>query len=268
MSRISIAIGFVLLVGSLCFLPLLSARQGDGGSQAAAVSPAEEKEWLEFYYENPTPEKFVGQMKDWAEDGTLDNELARPALIAFVSQLIRQNIGMLKQWYEALAGLSPEQMQVVHTAMLFSRTEEADEIMRDLFGKGYEDQKLETQKILEMPLDKGATIDMLWGYFYATGSESAIRRIVVAFRFREAPENPPGVKVPDGYVPLYKELPDFVLGALVANGERHPRVIEILRELHEKDESLLKVERDGIYEVLSTLDPASYPPIDPKKKAA
>lgn len=211
MSRFSPATAFLLLCGSLWFSPLLSARQGDG-SGAAAVAPDEEKVWLEFYYENPTPERFVDQMKDWAGDGTLDNEHARPALIAFVSQLIRQNSGLLKQWYEALAGLSPDQMQVVHTAMLFSRTTEADEIMRDVFGKEYEDQKQETLKILEMPLDKRSTMDMLWGYFYATGSEGAIRRLVVAFRFREAPENPPGSRCRKAMLLFTKNSPSSFWG--------------------------------------------------------
>lgn len=228
----------------------------------AAPEDAPEKDWLEYYYENPTPGQFVSRLKDWAGDGTLDNESARPALIAFISQVIRQNEGDLQRWYEDLVGLTPGQLQVVHTAMLFSRTTEADRIMREVFGRIYDEQKRETGKILELPLDKQATMDMLWGYFYATGSEGAIRRIVVSFRFAKAPADPPGVDVPEGYLPLYKVLPQFARDALIANGERHPRVVEILRDLHERDESLLKVEKEGIYDVLSVLDPKTYPPVD------
>jgi hypothetical protein len=119
-----------------------------------------------------------------------------------------------------------------------------------------------------MPLYKNATMDMLWGYFYATGAESAIRRIVISFRFKEAPDNPAGVEVPKGYVPMYKELPAFASNALIANGERHPRVVEILSEMLEKDESLMKVEKEGVYDVLSVLDPKKYPPVDRENKAA
>jgi hypothetical protein len=233
-----------------------------------APADAPEKDWLEFYYENPTPEQFVTRMKDWSGDGTLDNEHARPALIAFISQVIRQNEPELQGWYENLSGLTPGQLQVMHTAMLFSRTAEADRIMREVFGKLYDEQKQETKKILEMPLDERSTMDMLWGFFYATGAESAIRRIVIAFRFKEAPDNPAGVEVPEGYVPMYKELPEFAGSALVANGERHPRVVEILSEMLEKDESLMKVEKEGVYDVLSVLDPKKYPPVDREKKAA
>lgn len=212
-----------------------------------------EKDWLEFYYEDPTPDRLVPQMKDWAEDGTLDNDQAKPALIAFLSQVFRQNREKIRGWYDALSGLNPDQMRVVHTAMLLSRTKEADELMRERFGKAYDEQKQETSKILEMPLDKRDTLDMLWGFYYATGSEEAIRRIVTTFRFFEAPEKPPGIDVPEGYVPLYKNLPQFALGSLMANGERHSRVVEILTDLLTGDETLLPIEREGIEEVLRDL---------------
>ena len=260
MSRYSLLAGLFLVPALFFGAPALRAQE--------ATAEAPEKDWLEFYYENPTPDQFITRMKDWSGDGTLDNEHARPALIAFISQIIRQNEPALQGWYENLSGLTPGQLQVMHTAMLFSRTAEADRIMREVFGKLYDEQKQETQKILEMPLDKKATMDMLWGYFYATGSDSAIRRMVISYRFKEAPDNPPGVDVPEGYVPMYKELPEFVTGALIANGERHPRVIEILSSLYEKDETLMKVEKEGIYEVLSALDPKKYPPLPTGPKAA
>lgn len=222
-------------------------------AQEAGVEKGEERDWLEFYYENPTPDRFITQMKDWAEDGTLDNDHAKPALIAFVSQLIRQNREKLAEWYSGLAGLDPKQMQVMHTAMLFSRTEEADTILKEQFGQAYEDQKAETKKILEMPLDQKDTMDMLWGFYYATGSPEAIRRLILCFRFKDAPDKPDGVDVPEGFVPLYKQLPDFAHNSLLANGERHPRLVEILKVLLEKDESFLEMEKAGVRAVLEEL---------------
>jgi len=254
---------FLLFFTSFAF-PVVAADPGPG----ATGGESEGKDWLEFYYENPSPDSFVTQMKDWAADGTLDNDHAKPALIAFISQLIRQNRDRLEDWYSDLSGLEGAQLQVLHTAMLFSRTEEADRLLKERFGPSYEEQKQETQKILEMPLDQRNTMDMLWGFFYATGSESAIRRIVLAFRFRDAPDQPPGVAVPEGYVPLYKNLPQFAFGSLLANAERHPRVVEILKQFLESDESLLPVEKEGVRAVLSEIDPKNFPPEDSEREAA
>jgi len=228
---------------------------------------AEEKDWLEYYYQEPTPGRFVDQMKSWAEDGTLDNEYAVPALIAFISQVIRQNKAELAGWYDSLAGLDPKHRQILHTGMLFSRTEEADELLRERYGERYDEQKEETPRILELPLDKRSTLDMLWGFFYATGSEGAIRRIVLCMRFAEAPDELEGIDIPEGYRPLYTELPYAAVNMLIANGIRHPRVFEICKKLYREDDSLIPVEKFLLYEVLSDLDPVEFPPEDSPQPA-
>lgn len=251
----------LLAAALLAIFPPSASRGQEAEEKAApADAPAEEEDWLEYYYQDPTPERFVEEVKNWAADGTLEMEHAAPALIGFLSQVMRHNRDEIGNWYTALEGLDPKQKSILHTAMLFSRTTEADELMREKFGKAYEDQKVETSKILETPLDKRGALDMIWGFFYATGSENAIRRIVICFRFEEAPERPEGVDIPEGYSPLYKQLPDVATGMLVANGERHSRVREILVDLLENDDSLLPVEKRGVRRVLSELDPEEYPP--------
>ncbi|MEM6916270.1 MAG: hypothetical protein AAF491_06845 [Verrucomicrobiota bacterium] len=249
-----------LFLGALLGLPASVLGQDE--------EVAEEKEWLEYYYQDPTPDRFVAQMKDWAEDGTLENEKAKPALIAFLSRVLRQNRTELRDWYDQLSGLSPAQKQVLHTALLFSRVSEADELMTDLFGDQYRERKVDTEKILEMPLDREMTIDMLWGFFYATGSESALRRIVLCFRFEDAPSNPEGFSIPDGYLPYYKALPNFAFNSLLANAERHPVVRAALEGMLESDESLIEIEKRGVYDILSELDPESYPPVQEEKERA
>jgi len=232
------------------------------------VSAQEEQDWLEYYFTAPTPERLVAEMKNWAADGTLENEGARPALIGFISQVVRQNRGEVAAWDAALAGLTPSQLQLWFTALLFSRTEEADKLMLERFGDRYREQKVETGKILELPLDKEMTVDMLWGYFYATGSAEAIRRIVLCFRFADAPDTPEGFKVPEGYVPQYKMLPHFAAGSLTANGSRHPEVLAELERLLKEGTDLLESEKNGVYGVLSELLPEKYPHGERAEKAA
>jgi len=65
--------------------------------------------------------------------------------------------------------------------------------------------------------------------------------------------------VPEGYVPHYKRLPIFAENSLIANGERHPRVVEILEKMLKEDTSLTDLEKEGVYNVLSVLKPDVYP---------
>lgn len=249
---------------AFAFLPLLL----NPAVLSEETAPGEEKEWLEYYYQNPTPDRFVPQMKDWAADGTLENDRAKPALIAFLSRVLRENRDQIESWVDQLSGLSPAQKQVLFTAMLYSRVSEADEIMLKLFGDQYRKQKVETAKILELPLDKETTIDMLWGFYYATGSEHALRRVVLCFRFEDAPDELEGTDIPNGYVPYYKVLPNFAFDSLLANAQRHPKVLKTLEAFLENDESLTRAEKDGIYDVLSVIDPETYSPIDREGKTA
>jgi hypothetical protein len=260
-----------MIMRSLCTLPRFWAVLTLGAvcfSLFYAQAAEEEKDFLEHYYENPRPDEFVAQMKNWAADGTLVNSHARPALIAFISQVVRSNRDKVEEWFAELAGLTPEQKQVFFTGLLYSRTKEADAVMTKTFGKQYEEQKVEIRKILELPLDKKTTLDMLWGFYYATGSETAIRRIVSCFRFAHAPDDPDGVDIPDGYVPLYKELPDFAFGSLASNAERHPKVVEILEKLLKSGAEMTQEEKDGVYDVLSQILPEKYPYIDRTGKRA
>lgn len=228
--------------------------------EVESAPPEAEGDWLENYYRTPDPGQFVEQFTSWSRDGVLENDRAKAVVVAFSSQVIRQNRTSLKKWYQQVESLPQEHLQLFQTAMLYSRTSEADEILRAKYGQAYDEQRTETSKILEMPLDKENTFDMLWGFFYATGSEQAIRRIVTCFVFIHAPEVPDGVDVPEGHMAYYKILPRYAYEALISNGERHPKVLEILEAVQEKPQDLKPGEREGLYDVLSVLNPKKYPP--------
>lgn len=227
--------------------------------------PGEERDWLEFYYQNPDPDRFVEKMREYSDDGTLVNEGARAALIGFLSQVIRQNPKKIADWYSTLRGLPPEEQQVLNTAMLHARVEEADAILKERLGEEFEKEKESVPKILEMKLPQVQTLDMLWGYFYATGSETAIRRIVSCFIYEDAPDNPEFAKVPEGFKPFYRELPKAASWSLASNAERHPKVLETLEKLHADTDpkTLNSTERRLLGELLAEIKAATPDP-DPK----
>jgi hypothetical protein len=232
-------------------------------SQEAAKKepvPKDEKaDWLEGYYLNPTPEKFVEQMKGWATDGTLQNQIAHPALIGFISQLMRQNREKIVVWAKELSALDQKDLVVFNTALIFSRTTEADNLIQQALGDKYKEFE-HPPKILELGLNEPPTMDMLWGFFYATGSENAIRKIIQGFRYEDAPLAPEGVKVPEGYTPYYTELPQLAFSSLYHNLNQHPRVMEICESFYQNDSTLLPMEKRNLYDLLSLYKPEKYPP--------
>lgn len=241
---------------------LLFGLAGPSFSQDASDEPDDpviERDWLESYYEAPTPEQFVERMREYSRDGVFLEDRARPALIGFISQVMRQNRDKIKTWHEELRSLSPEELQVIHTAMLYSRTSEADEVLQAAFGERFEEQKKELPRILEMKLAQTHSIDMLWGFFYATGSENAVRRVIGCFIFADAPDNPDFAEVPEGFSPLYTDLPEAAAWTLVSNASRHPKVLEICEKLYDSEGALNPTERRLLREsVLLRFKPEKY----------
>ncbi len=233
-----------------------------------SAAEKQQEDWLEYYYLDPSPERLVEEVKNWSKDGTLVNERARPALIGFLSQIIKNNEDQITAWYDDLAGLSPEEKTILHTSMLYSHSAEADQLMVKTFGPKYRDQRQSTPGILELPLDKQHTIDMLWGYFYATGSPEALRKIILCFRFLDAPADLKGVDIPQGYMPLYKELPRIAYISLAANCERHGKVLRVCEEIYANDDSLVESEKAELYDLLSEFLPEKYPVRNPDDKKA
>ena len=237
------------------FLAPLPSHSQEEVTFSESESVEAERDWLEFYYEKPTPGEFVDQIRQYSKEGILLDEGARPALIGFLSQVMRQNRGLIAEWYGELRSLSPEELQVIHTAMLYSRTSEADTLLKLAFGEELEKQKEELPKILELQLDRQQTLDMLWGFFYATGSENAIRRVVACFQFADQPVSPEDADLPPNYRPLYSQLPDAAAWSLLSNSIRHPKVRKICRELGRDEDELTPTEQRLLKEkVLDRLD--------------
>ncbi|MCB1065186.1 MAG: hypothetical protein KDN20_20005 [Verrucomicrobiae bacterium] len=248
---------FSIFALTLISTATLAVCQEDGDFGAPRL---EEPDWLENYYLDPTPEQFVEKMREYSQDGTLVNEEARGALVGFISQLIRQNRDKIDDWYTALSGLTPEEKQVLHTAMLFSHTEESKAILKLEFDEKFETEKEELPKILELKLDEVRTLDMLWGFFYATGSENAIRRIIACFQFADTKVDPNSAKIPEGYSPLSEQLPEAAAWSLKSNAIRHEKVKDICFKLYGEKKTLSPTEKSLLREkVLSGFLPEDTP---------
>ena len=270
--RLSLPHLLCLLVG-IAFAPLpstpLSAQEEAEKAPPAAEpgdrEPDDDHDWLTFYYKDPEPDKLVDQVRKWSEGRILSDERARPALIGFLSQVFRQNRDKIKGWYGEIKDLPPEDMQTVRLALIFSRTTEGDEIIKEEEGDDHIERR--PPKVLEMSIHQRPTFDMLWGFFYATGSEAVIERMVYLFRYEEMAIDE-DVDIPDGYSPRYEQLPEAAYWALASNAKQHPVVLELLEGYYQTAGSLEPVERKGVRRVLSEVLPKKYPPKEGDEKPA
>jgi len=234
---------FVLLfVSTFLFVSLLCAETQPGID-----------EWLSFYYTHPQPECFVEQIRAMSKAGYFEKDASRPPLLAFLGRVMAQNPDKIGAWMAALADLPVNDRDVLNTALWFSGTKEGARFLevngiRQFAGKTPPD-------ILNMEIDSPAVLDMLWAWFFATGREEAIRRIVSAMnlsryegaldRYKTAP------KTEQARREAFMDSAYRSAGWSLANNCRlHPRVREICEKLYRED-SLNTTERSLLGAVLA-----------------
>jgi hypothetical protein len=188
---------------------------------AEEQTPANGDDWLTFYYRNPRPDQLVPQLKAWSAEGTLQDKQARAPLVGFLSQVFRLNAARIEEWYSQVKDLPAEDLETVSMALWMSNTKEGKQLLHKEHPGVFDENP--PPDILKLKLDTASTLDLLWGYYFATGDSQALRRIVSMFNYADAPDKVKGV--PDDRSPLYKTLPDAAKWSLSSNASQHPKVL-------------------------------------------
>lgn len=207
---------FCLWLAALSTISTISAQE----QSAQGQTPANGDDWLTFYYRNPRPDQLVPQLKAWSAEGTLQDKQARAPLVGFLSQVFRLNAARIEDWYSQVKDLPAEDLETITMALWMSNTKESKQLLHK--EAGVFDEK-PPPDILKLKLDTASTLDLLWGYYFATGDSQALRRIVSMFNYADAPDKVKGV--PDDRSPLYKTLPDAAKWSLSSNARQHPKVL-------------------------------------------
>ncbi len=217
---------FSPLLTAFC-LPLMLLFPAFSDDKSTEKAPANGDDWLTFYYLEPRPDQVVAQLKAWSSEGTLQNENARAPLTGFLSQVFRQNADQIENWYAQVKDLPPHDLQLINLAIWISATKESRELLQNKLP-GIFDNKAPPD-ILTLNLDSASALDLLWGYYFATGDSKALRRIVAIFKFADAPTKLKGLS--EDRVPLYTILPEAAKWSLSSNAEQHPEILKACKKM-------------------------------------
>jgi hypothetical protein len=169
------------------FLLLLNSAIGavapptDNEQTKVSVEAASSSKWLTFYYRKPEPERFVVEVRKMSKAEMLTKPGAEPPTLAFLSRVLAANPEKIEAWMKALADLPEGDKAELHRAIWFSDTKESKAYLKDKSVAKYVNK--DPPDILQMEIESPDVLDMLWGYFFATGEEAPIRRIVSAFNY-------------------------------------------------------------------------------------
>jgi hypothetical protein len=126
-----------------------------------------------FYYAQPTPDRLVDEVRTAAAGGGFAELGARMCAAAFLGRVIGANPQRVGEWFAALADLDGDARETWHFAGWFS-----GQASEQLLAAGATPQMLgPAPDLLRAPLAP-PLLDMLWGIYFATGDERAVRRLV------------------------------------------------------------------------------------------
>lgn len=225
------------------------------------------EDWMTYYYKKPTPELVVPRVRELASQGLLKDEHAHPPIIAFLSLVMAQNHTQVGTWLKELGDLKESEHDVVLAAAWYSDTEEARAHFKAIGREEFLQEK--APKILEQPLDNPSALDMLWGYFLATGDQKPIRRLVSALdlaKYTGAEQLKYDRDSEEAQKALLLNVTfKAAVWSLESNCRQHPVVLEHCEKLFaEKD--LPEVQKRWLGAILGKVKPEIYGPEANKKK--
>ncbi len=224
-------------------------------TSAEEKTPANGDDWLTFYYRNPRPDQLIPQLKAWSSEGTLQDQNARAPLLGFLSQVFRQNTDQIASWYQQTKDLPPKDQELINMAIWISNTKESNQLLEKELPTAFAGKT--PPDILTLKLDSSSALDLLWGYYFATGDSKALRRIAAMFRYADAPEKVDGL--PEGRSPLYVILPKAAKWSISSNARQHPKVLGDYKKMLASDQ-LNDTEKKWLDESLQDAEDTSKQP--------
>jgi len=155
------------------------------------VSNEELLKWINGYRHNPQPQRVPQAVKAMSALGLTKDADQSGIYIGFVAGTLGANPQMAEELVTKMFPLRPEDQVIIikaiaysglpHWRTLLGKFIERMPARRDLIEKFlYGDKKILTALSMK---DDATVIDLNWGYYFATGWEAPVRRIVAALAY-------------------------------------------------------------------------------------
>lgn len=204
-------------------------RPVSGQRQAAAApfrSPEQALATINAYRGKPEPQRMPGMLKALSAMGAFRDVDSAGVYVGFAAGVLADNPAKAEGLVTAMFPMAPEDQVVIIRAIAYSGLPD----WKALLGKFVE--RMPARRVLidrhmhdkvpglmALPLDQSpAALDTLWGYYFATGREEPIRRIVSALPWSK--EQNDVEKLTTG---------SMVKLTLAVNAARDPQLLRILQ---------------------------------------
>lgn len=225
-----------------------------------------DNKWILTYYQAPSPERFVEEVRSMIADDVLKNAGSfEGRYVGFFTKIFLDNESSVEGWFKELEIFKNEQWLLVMAA---ARTR-SDNLLNFLEQNGLpREASKECKPILLEEWDHGYTLDMLWGCFLASGEEAPVRKIMAALNFADYQGNAERLAARDADAEVtdedheaihYEGLFEASFNSLHDMADDHPLLIQYYDKIISEGSDKMSVDEYmylGI--LLSDLRPENY----------
>jgi hypothetical protein len=177
------------------------------------------EDWLNHYYENPQPERFVPAIYELSHMGFFERPGHVPLAIGFISSLFAHNPELIDQWVVMCSGLPRAHQRLMASALWYSGSAKGADYLRAYTRVVDPELRADLVQLLATKPDlydaevhSMSSLNLHWGAFLATGESQHIIRLLAALG-----SDDPGLSA-------------AVRLALAEKATAHPRVYEICQD--------------------------------------
>ena len=175
------------IAGLLLMLPALALAAAPPQQAAPFRSPDEVTHFVNEYRHNPQPARAAAAVHAMAQFGMLADEDGAAVHIGFIAGVLGANQLKAEKLVSAMLPLRSDEEAVLIKAIAYSGLPNWRGILNDFIDRLADRRKLidslstgKTVLLMDKPVDEGRTLDMLWGYYLATGYYQPVQRIITA----------------------------------------------------------------------------------------
>ncbi|HRO51263.1 MAG TPA: hypothetical protein PLW75_14070 [Hyphomicrobium sp.] len=178
---------FSVIVAALLLTPALAQDRGKRAAPAQPDITRSEQilKWINDYRQAPTPDRLPDMVRAMGNLGLFRELDSAGVYIGFIAGVIGANPERAEQLVSRMFPMPPEDQVVLIRAIAYSGLPDWKGLLglfvermparmvlirRYLYGDG--------KTLAELEPDDGYVIDLLWGYYFATGNPEPVRRIV------------------------------------------------------------------------------------------
>ena len=157
-------------------------------ASATTVSTFRGRAWMNHYYENPDPERFVASIFELSRNRYFNLPGHTTMGVGFFASLFRQNPERVDEWLLYCRPLPERERRLIISALWYAGYPKGEAYLQLYADTATEEQERALlEKVLScspsletFPIKSTAGLYMGWGVYLATGDEATFRRVFEA----------------------------------------------------------------------------------------